>query len=51
MSVTPERLNAWFLESGPVETITPGDEKCDDRIGAAAYRARKKTAPVTHPVA
>ncbi|WAZ26861.1 ABATE domain-containing protein [Streptomyces cinnabarinus] len=26
MFVTPERLNAWYLESGLVDTITPGDE-------------------------
>ncbi|MGW0812806.1 CGNR zinc finger domain-containing protein [Streptomyces viridiviolaceus] len=27
MFVTPERLNAWYLESGLVDTITPGDEE------------------------
>ncbi|MBD0418964.1 ABATE domain-containing protein [Streptomyces sp. TRM S81-3] len=27
MLVTPERLNAWYLESGLVDTITPGEEK------------------------
>ncbi|MFC9914336.1 CGNR zinc finger domain-containing protein [Streptomyces sp. NPDC127197] len=26
MFVTPERLNAWYLESGLVDTITPGGE-------------------------
>lgn len=26
MFVTPERLNAWYLESGLVDTITPGTE-------------------------
>ena len=26
MFVTPDRLNAWYLESGLVDTITPGDE-------------------------
>ncbi|GAA3289766.1 hypothetical protein GCM10020295_02400 [Streptomyces cinereospinus] len=41
MFVTPERLNAWYLESGLVDTITPGDE--DDvreaiRVREALYR-------------
>ncbi|MEU9119981.1 CGNR zinc finger domain-containing protein [Streptomyces sp. NPDC048506] len=27
MLVTPERLNAWYLESGLVDTITPADEE------------------------
>ncbi|MFB6891352.1 CGNR zinc finger domain-containing protein [Kitasatospora sp. NPDC056327] len=27
MFVTPERLNAWYLESGLVDTITPGEER------------------------
>nr|BFD89917.1 CGNR zinc finger domain-containing protein [Kitasatospora sp. Xyl93] len=26
MLVTPERLNAWYLDCGLVDTITPGDE-------------------------
>lgn len=26
MFATPERLDAWFLESGLVDTITPGEE-------------------------
>ncbi|PWI15302.1 hypothetical protein DI272_14850 [Streptomyces sp. Act143] len=26
MFVTPERLNAWYLESGLVDTITPGQD-------------------------
>ncbi|GAA3038520.1 CGNR zinc finger domain-containing protein [Kitasatospora sp. NPDC058063] len=26
MFVTPERLNAWYLDCGLVDTITPGDE-------------------------
>ncbi|SEO96746.1 CGNR zinc finger domain-containing protein [Actinacidiphila rubida] len=26
MFVTPERLNAWYVESGLVDTITPGEE-------------------------
>jgi predicted RNA-binding Zn ribbon-like protein len=26
MFVTPERLNAWYLECGLVDAITPGDE-------------------------
>ncbi|MGW5419756.1 CGNR zinc finger domain-containing protein [Streptomyces sp. NPDC003943] len=26
MFVAPDRLNAWYLESGLVDTITPGDE-------------------------
>jgi predicted RNA-binding Zn ribbon-like protein len=26
MFVTPQRLNAWYLESGLVDTITPGNE-------------------------
>ncbi|MFF3503267.1 CGNR zinc finger domain-containing protein [Streptomyces sp. NPDC003247] len=36
MFVTPERLNAWYLESGLVDTITPGDE--DDVREATAVR-------------
>ncbi|WP_433446608.1 CGNR zinc finger domain-containing protein [Streptomyces sp. CA-142005] len=36
MFVTPERLNAWYLESGLVDTITPGDE--DDVREAIAVR-------------
>ncbi|MFI8454685.1 CGNR zinc finger domain-containing protein [Kitasatospora sp. NPDC085464] len=27
MFVTPERLNAWYLDCGLVDTITPGDEQ------------------------
>ncbi|MEU3838446.1 CGNR zinc finger domain-containing protein [Streptomyces sp. NPDC028635] len=27
MFVTPERLNAWYLESGLVDTITPADDE------------------------
>ncbi|MER6120973.1 CGNR zinc finger domain-containing protein [Streptomyces sp. NPDC001743] len=27
MFVTPERLNAWYVESGLVDAITPGDEE------------------------
>jgi predicted RNA-binding Zn ribbon-like protein len=41
MFVTPERLNAWYLESGLVDTISVGDE--DDvreaiRLREAVYR-------------
>ncbi|MGV9914660.1 CGNR zinc finger domain-containing protein [Streptomyces tendae] len=41
MFVTPDRLNAWYLESGLVDVITPGDE--DDvreavRVREAVYR-------------
>lgn len=36
MFVTPERLNAWYLESGLVDTITPGEE--DDVREAIAVR-------------
>ncbi|MFJ3672496.1 CGNR zinc finger domain-containing protein [Streptomyces sp. NPDC090106] len=36
MFVTPDRLNAWYLESGLVDTITPGDE--DDVRDATAVR-------------
>ncbi|MFI1726323.1 CGNR zinc finger domain-containing protein [Streptomyces sp. NPDC020489] len=36
MFVTPERLNAWYLESGLVDTITPGQE--DDVQEATAVR-------------
>ncbi|MCX4538803.1 CGNR zinc finger domain-containing protein [Streptomyces sp. NPDC002596] len=32
MFVTPERLNAWYLESGLVDTISPGE---DDDVRAA----------------
>ena len=36
MFVTPERLNAWYLESGLVDTITPGQD--DDVQEATALR-------------
>ncbi|MGW7255285.1 CGNR zinc finger domain-containing protein [Streptomyces sp. NPDC054834] len=36
MFVTPERLNAWYLESGLVDTITPGEE--DDVREATTVR-------------
>lgn len=36
MFVTPERLNAWYQESGLVDTITPGEE--DDVRQATAMR-------------
>ncbi|MFJ9743344.1 CGNR zinc finger domain-containing protein [Streptomyces sp. NPDC101166] len=36
MLVTPERLNAWYLESALVDTITPGHE--DDVREATAVR-------------
>ncbi|MCD7440798.1 ABATE domain-containing protein [Streptomyces lincolnensis] len=36
MFVTPERLNAWYLESGLVDTITPGGE--DDVREAISVR-------------
>ncbi|MGW9027660.1 CGNR zinc finger domain-containing protein [Streptomyces sp. NPDC055722] len=36
MFVTPERLNAWYLESGLVDTITPGED--DDVREATAVR-------------
>ena len=36
MFVTPERLNAWYLESGLVDTITPSQE--DDVREATAVR-------------
>ncbi|MGR6968308.1 CGNR zinc finger domain-containing protein [Streptomyces cynarae] len=36
MFVTPDRLNAWYLESGLVDTITPGEE--DDVREAIAVR-------------
>ncbi|MFI8929224.1 CGNR zinc finger domain-containing protein [Streptomyces sp. NPDC053474] len=36
MFVTPERLNAWYLESGLVDTITPGHE--EDVQAALALR-------------
>ncbi|MET8809093.1 CGNR zinc finger domain-containing protein [Streptomyces sp. NPDC004546] len=36
MFVTPDRLNAWYLESGLVDTITPGQE--DDVREATAVR-------------
>ncbi|MER6984466.1 CGNR zinc finger domain-containing protein [Streptomyces carpinensis] len=36
MFVTPERLNAWYLESGLVDTITPGGD--DDVREAIAVR-------------
>ncbi|MFB8773812.1 CGNR zinc finger domain-containing protein [Streptomyces broussonetiae] len=36
MFVTPERLNAWYLESGLVDTITPGGE--DDLREARTVR-------------
>lgn len=36
MFVTPERLNAWYLESGLVDTITPGEE--DDVRAATTVR-------------
>ncbi|MFE0525346.1 CGNR zinc finger domain-containing protein [Streptomyces sp. NPDC058954] len=36
MFVTPDRLNAWYLESGLVDTITPGGE--DDVRAATTVR-------------
>ncbi|MGW7381431.1 CGNR zinc finger domain-containing protein [Streptomyces sp. NPDC054794] len=36
MFVTPDRLNAWYLESGLVDTITPGEP--DDVRAAIALR-------------
>lgn len=36
MFVTPERLNAWYLESGLVDTITPGGEA--DVLAATTVR-------------
>ncbi|MEU3249801.1 CGNR zinc finger domain-containing protein [Streptomyces sp. NPDC006997] len=36
MFATPERLNAWYLESGLVDTVTPGGE--DDVRDARAVR-------------
>jgi predicted RNA-binding Zn ribbon-like protein len=36
MFVTPERLNAWYVESGLVDTITPGKE--DDVQEATTVR-------------
>ncbi|MFE2376671.1 CGNR zinc finger domain-containing protein [Streptomyces sp. NPDC059398] len=36
MFVTPERLDAWYLESGVVDAIAPGDE--DDVQQATAVR-------------
>ncbi|MFJ4952399.1 CGNR zinc finger domain-containing protein [Streptomyces sp. NPDC088760] len=36
MFVTPERLNAWYVECGLVDSITPGDE--DDVREAIAVR-------------
>ena len=36
MFATPERLNAWYLESGLVDTITPGEE--DDVREATTVR-------------
>nr|WP_203615132.1 CGNR zinc finger domain-containing protein [Streptomyces sp. SID13726] len=36
MFVTPERLNAWYLESGLVDAITPGEE--DDVRAATTVR-------------
>ncbi len=36
MFVTPDRLNAWYVESGLVDTITPGQE--DDVREATAVR-------------
>ncbi|MCF3118338.1 ABATE domain-containing protein [Streptomyces arenae] len=41
MFVTPERLNAWYLESGLVDTITPGDEadvRAATTVREAVYR-------------
>ncbi|MQY10945.1 hypothetical protein SRB5_10590 [Streptomyces sp. RB5] len=41
MFVTPERLNAWYLESGLVDTIMPGDEadvREAIRVREALYR-------------
>ncbi|MFJ9680618.1 CGNR zinc finger domain-containing protein [Streptomyces sp. NPDC101194] len=38
MFVTPDRLNAWYLESGLVDTITPGEES-DVREAVAAREA------------
>ncbi|MFE4518389.1 CGNR zinc finger domain-containing protein [Kitasatospora sp. NPDC056783] len=36
MFVTPERLNAWYLDCGLVDTITPGNEQ--DVVEARAVR-------------
>ncbi|MEW2490921.1 CGNR zinc finger domain-containing protein [Streptomyces sp. NPDC048411] len=41
MFVTPERLNAWYLESGLVDTITPGEEndvRAATTVREAVYR-------------
>lgn len=38
MFVTPERLNAWYLESGLVDTITPGSD-ADVREATAVREA------------
>lgn len=38
MFVTPDRLDAWYLESGIVDTILPGDE-ADVRQGAIVREA------------
>ncbi|MFF2730235.1 CGNR zinc finger domain-containing protein [Streptomyces sp. NPDC058008] len=38
MFVTPERLNAWYLESGLVDTITPAEES-DVREATAVREA------------
>lgn len=41
MFVTPDRLNAWYLESGVVDTVTPGEEGDVERattVREAIYR-------------
>ncbi|MEW2394213.1 CGNR zinc finger domain-containing protein [Streptomyces venezuelae] len=41
MFVTPERLNAWYLESGLVDAITPADEsdvRAATTVREAVYR-------------
>ncbi|MEU5690037.1 CGNR zinc finger domain-containing protein [Streptomyces venezuelae] len=41
MFVTPERLNAWYLESGIVDAITPADEsdvRAATTVREAVYR-------------
>ncbi|BCL21821.1 hypothetical protein GCM10017668_36640 [Streptomyces tuirus] len=41
MFVTPDRLNAWYVESGLVDAVSPGQEADVERAGAvreAVYR-------------
>jgi predicted RNA-binding Zn ribbon-like protein len=46
MFVAPDRLNAWYLESGLVDTITPADEEFDREALAVVNGAARRT-PVT----